>query len=93
MKLGDKIAASDDVVSREVSGEMVLLDLGSGDYFGLNPVGARIWELLEQKVLTLAELCDTIEREFDAPRDEIERDTLALAAELDRAGLILPVAD
>ena len=38
---------SPDVLFQEVSGEMVLLDLNSEQYFGLDEIGARIWSLLE----------------------------------------------
>jgi hypothetical protein len=70
--------ASDDVVAREVGGEMVLLDLASGLYFGLDPVGSRVWEKLSERAVTLADLVDAIEAEFDAPRDRIAQDLTVL---------------
>jgi len=82
MQLTDRFTVSDDVVAREVGGEMVLLDLNSGQYFGLDTVGGRIWALLSERPHDLKELCDLIEAEFDAPRDRIEADLLALAKEL-----------
>ena len=91
MQLSERFAVSTDVVAREVGGEMVLLDLTSGLYFGLDPVGTRIWELVTEETRSLAEICDTIEAEFDAPRDVIEADMLALAAELRDRELIEPV--
>jgi hypothetical protein len=36
-----------DVVFRELEGEMVLLNLATGVYFGLDPIGTRIWELID----------------------------------------------
>ena len=36
-----------DVVFRELEGEMVLLNLATGIYFGLDSVGTRIWELID----------------------------------------------
>lgn len=88
MQMTDRFVVSDDVVAREVGGEMVLLDLNSGQYFGLDSVGGRIWELLSERAHTLAELCDLIEAEFDAPRERIEADLLALATELKAQELI-----
>ncbi len=82
MQLEDRFMVSQDVVAREVGGELVLLDLASGQYFGLDSVGGRIWELLCERPHTLAELCDCIEAEFDAPRNRIEADLMALAAQL-----------
>lgn len=88
MQLTDRFTASGEVVAREVNGEMVLLDLNSGQYFGLDPVGGRIWELLSEEPRTLAELCDYIESEFDAPRERIEADLMTLAKQLQDQELI-----
>ncbi len=79
---------SENVVSREVSGEFVLLDLESGIYFGLNPVGSRIWQLLDEKPQALSAICDIVEAEFDASRDVIEADAVSLTGELVEQGLI-----
>ena len=56
MQLSDSITVSGDVVARDVGGEQVLLDLSSGQYFGLDNVGGRIWELLSERPHTLAQL-------------------------------------
>ena len=61
MQLSDKFAVSDEVVAREVGGEMVLLDLASGQYFGLDTVGGRIWELLSERPRTLKEDAQRVE--------------------------------
>lgn len=82
---------SDDVVSRDVAGEMVLLDLASGLYFGLDPVGSRAWERLSDGPADLVQLADLIEAEFDAPRDVIERDLARLIEDLLEKQLLKPV--
>lgn len=91
MTLDQRYQVSDDVIAREVAGEMVLLDLASGLYFGLDPVGSRIWDRLSASPCSLAEVCDVIEAEFDAPRDRIEQDILALAAQFTEKNLIVAV--
>jgi hypothetical protein len=88
MQLSDRFTVSDDVVAREVGGETVLLDLSSGQYFGLDTIGGRIWELLSERPHHLSELCDQIETEFDAPRERIEADLMALAKQLQDQELI-----
>ncbi|WP_299194675.1 PqqD family peptide modification chaperone [uncultured Erythrobacter sp.] len=93
MQLSTVVTASKDVVAQEVGGEMVLLDLASGQYFGLDKVGGRIWELLTEGPLSLGDLCETIETEFDAPRVAIEADMLALATSLGEQGLIFAKVD
>ena len=43
----DRFSISDEVLSQEVNGETLLLDLEGESYFGLNEVGTRIWQLLQ----------------------------------------------
>lgn len=77
-----------DAVFRELDGEAVILDLGSGTYFGLNAVGTRIWQLIDQHgrlTAVLDELC----QEYDADRDVLERDLLALVGRLADARLVV----
>lgn len=88
MKLEDTISRSEDVVAREVGGETVLLDLEAGTYFGLNPIGGRIWQLLDNADQALAAICDTLEAEYDVARDVLEADVLALARDLESNGLV-----
>lgn len=82
MKLEDCIVASEDIVAREVGGETVLLDLEAGTYFGLNPVGGRIWKMLEGNRLRLSEMCDRLESEYAVERATLESDVLALVSDL-----------
>lgn len=89
MKLSDRVRIAQEVLARQVGEETVMLDLAKGAYFGLDPVGARMWQLLAEGK-TLAEVCDAIAEEYDAPRDAIERDLLALVDDLKAQGLIAP---
>ena len=89
LRLSDKIKIPDQVLARQIGGETVMLDLAQGTYFGLDPVGARIWQLLAEGK-TLAEVCDAMMTEYDVTRDDIERDVARLAEELADRGLISP---
>ena len=89
MKLSDKARIPDAVLARQVGEETVMLDLAKGTYFGLDPVGARIWKLLGEGK-TVAQVCDSMMSEYQVSRDDIERDVLALVEELERRGMIGP---
>ncbi len=77
----------DERLTRTVGEEVVMLDLASGTYFGLDPVGARIWELMVDG-MTLGEIRDQMLAEYEVTQEEIERDILRLAEELNGQGLI-----
>jgi hypothetical protein len=74
-------------MTRTVGEEVVVLDLATGTYFGLDPVGARMWELMAEG-RTLGEICERMLQEYEVTREELERDTLRLAEELQEQGLI-----
>src|SRR5262249_55641590 len=87
MKLTDKISVSADVVARQLGNETVLLDLASGNYFGLDPIGARLWQLLDAGK-SLAMACDVMVEEYEVSREVLERDALDLTHELAEKKLI-----
>lgn len=81
------ITISRDVLSQELAGETVLLDLASESYFGLDAVGTRIWQLLKDGV-DEAVLVDTLLDEYEVEREVLERDVADLLGRLAEAGLI-----
>jgi hypothetical protein len=78
---------SKDVLFQEVSGETVLLDLASEKYFGLDPVGTRVWQLLNDGQ-GFAAMVDVLLEEYDVERARLEADVRDLLGALLEAGLI-----
>lgn len=87
MSLDQRVRVSDDVVSRELEGETVLLNLASGMYFGLDAVGTRIWQLLEAQH-TLQVVFEKMLEEFDVEEATLRHDLLALVERLSTCGLV-----
>jgi hypothetical protein len=87
MDAATRLVAARDQVSVEVDGEAVILGLADGVYYGLDPVGARVWGMLEQP-RTVAELRDAVVAEWEVDAPTAERDLLELLAELAARGLV-----
>ena len=87
MTPSSKITISPNVVSRAVGDETVILDLESGTYFGLDSIGARVWQMMEEGK-TLSEICDVMVDEYDVSRETLEQDAVRLASELTAKRLI-----
>jgi hypothetical protein len=81
MNLTDKAIIPAQVMARQVGDETVILDLAGGTYYGLDPVGARIWQLMGEGK-PLGEICDTMLDEYDVSRDALQHDVLELAGKL-----------
>lgn len=76
-----------DVLSQEVSGETVLLDLKGECYFGLDNVGTRVLQLLKEHG-DLKKVHDTMLKEYDVEEDQLEKDLHELVLKLVEAGLV-----
>jgi hypothetical protein len=81
MNLQNKVTIPAQVMASQPDDELVILDLASNSYFGLNPVGATIWHFLSEGK-TLAETCHAMVNKYDVAPDEIERDVVQLTNEL-----------
>ena len=81
------VVAARDQVSCDLAGEVAILDMKSGIYYGLNALGARIWNLVQEPKI-VSELCEIILEEYDVEADRCEHDILALLQELTAKGLV-----
>lgn len=80
------IQLSDDALFQEIGGEAVILDLASAAYFGLEQVGVRLWQLLQEDP-SLERALGRLETEFEVEPERLREDVSVLVAELIEAGL------
>ena len=87
MNLDVNLTIPQEVMAREVGDETVILDLANGTYYGLDPVGARIWQLMAEGQ-SLMQVCEVMLAEYEVTREDIERDVLALVQTLTERQLV-----
>ncbi len=63
------VARNRGIVANMVGDEVVMMDMESGKYFGVNKTGSYIWQLLEQPT-TLGELCDRLVADFGISKEQ-----------------------
>src|SRR2546422_6218136 len=85
--LGSLVVAAQRQVSSDLLGEAAILQLDSGVYYTLNPVGARVWTLVQQPV-RVAALRDTLVAEYDVEPERLEADLFDLLTKLAAERLI-----
>lgn len=83
-----RLMAARDQVSCELDGQAVILGLGDGVYYGLNPVGATVWALLEREPHTVAQLRDAVTGQFQVDAPTAEADLLQLMRDMLARGLV-----
>lgn len=81
-----RLTISREVLSQVVANEAVLLDMRTEKYFGLNPVGLRVWEML-QETSDLRAIRDRLLSEYHVAAEDLDRDLEALFDHLVAAGL------
>lgn len=79
------------VLAQKVGDEVVLLNLESGEYFGLNEAGARIWSLL-QEGNDIAGVQRTLASDYDVPMERLNEDMERFLDTLQSKGLVKLVA-
>lgn len=87
LALMSRARPGEDVVFRDLEGEIVLLNLKTGIYFGLNPMGTRIWHLLRAHE-SLQKVLDSLVEEYEVTKAQCEEDLLSFVAVLREKGLI-----
>jgi len=86
LTLDDCVQIPESVVSRELDGETVILNLESTVYFGLDAVGTRIWTLIQQHG-SLHQVFDKLQAEFPVDPGILQKDLLDLTNRFCEKGL------
>lgn len=96
VNLSNVYIPSEDVVARDIQGELIIIPIASGigdledEIFTLNETGRLIWEKLDGKK-TLKEIFGELNIDFQAPPGEIEKDIVGLAEELLKRRMLVEV--
>ena len=83
-----RVRIPESVLSRELDGELVVLNLSGGTYFSLDPVGTRIWQLIQTCNGRLEEVLRRLLEEFAVDEQSARADLLALVASLEKNALV-----
>lgn len=85
--LSSKVRPIRELVSSKVGDELVILNLKSGIYFGLNPTGRLVWENLTSEY-PLTAVRDLMVKEYDVHLETCERDVVAVVQHMAEQGLV-----
>ncbi|HEY9190788.1 MAG TPA: PqqD family protein [Sulfurovum sp.] len=87
MDLNQKIIFADTVFAQEVDDEMVILDMESENYFGLDEVGTSIWQAMQEHG-TLQDVFDALLEQYDVEPEILEKDLSDFVEKLLESGLV-----
>jgi len=87
MDLSQKVIFAETVFAQEVDGEMVLLDMESENYFGLDEVGTVMWQAMQEKE-TLKDVLEALLEQYEVEAEMLENDLSNFVGKLVESGLV-----
>jgi len=78
----------EEIVASDIDGETVMMSIENGEYYGLDDIGSRIWELIEKPV-KVSNLIDTLLERFDVDRGTCEKDVLKFLNDLNGDNILV----
>jgi hypothetical protein len=87
VSMTSSVMAAKGQVSSDLGGEVAILNLEAGTYYGLDSVGARVWSLIQEPI-TVEEIRTNLVSEYDVDPDQCERDLITLLQRLADEGLV-----
>ena len=91
LALTQKVALAEDVLIQELSGESVLLNLETEQYFGLDEVGSRMLSVLND-MESIQAASAILQAEYDVDPDKLQKDLLELIQKCAEHGLVKVIA-
>jgi len=83
-----RVVLSENVFAQEIDGEMVLLDMNSENYFGLDEVGTVIWQAIEAEKGDLQKVLEVLLEQYDAGEEVLKKDLFDFIDRLVENGLV-----
>jgi hypothetical protein len=76
------------IIASRMDDEVVMMNMERGNYYGLNPVAAEIWEMLEtpQSIKTI---CDQLMESFEVDQAQCYSEVITYVEKLQTEGLII----
>jgi hypothetical protein len=87
LQLDTIVTRADGVVTSNLDGEVVMMSIDRGKYYGLDAIASQIWELLETPC-SIRALCDQLLPQYDVGRQQGEVDVLGFCQQAREQGII-----
>lgn len=82
LSLTTKISRNPEVAFTQIDDDLVMMGPKDNLFYGVNSIGTKIWSLLEFKVLSLNEICECIQHEYEVTEAQCIDDTMHFITDL-----------
>ena len=87
LQLDSIVARSQELVASNLDGEVVMMSIENGKYYGLDAIASQIWTLLENPS-SIRALCDQLLPQYNVEREQGEQDVLAFCQQAQEQNII-----
>ena len=92
LSMGSQIRIPESIAEQDVQGELLLLNSATGACVSLDPMGTRMWQLLQEHH-ALHKVLDLLLHEYEVTEAQCEQDLLGFVAEMLEDGFLETVAE
>lgn len=85
--LETKVARNINIATNKIDDEVIMMSLEKGNYYSVNSIGTRIWNIIEQEK-NVKEICDTLLQEYDIDKEHCEKAVIAFLEKMKTADLL-----
>lgn len=85
--LSTRLSRIPELIATEMDGDLVMMSIEKGQYYGIGGIGSRVWTLLETP-MSIAELARVIQQEYEIDAATCQADLLTFAQKLLEHGLV-----
>ena len=83
----DVVCQARDLVTSDIDGEIVMMSVENGKYYGMDTIGTDIWQMMENPV-KISDLIDTLVEKYDVDKSTCKSDVLLFLKDLNEDGII-----
>ena len=87
ISIEDIVGWADNIIASDIDDEKVMMCIEKGKYYKLDPVGTRVWDMMEMPV-KVSDLINALLTKYDIDRETCEHDVLAFLEELHEGGIL-----
>ncbi len=81
------IVKNTEILNTQLDDEYVLMSIEKSNYYGIDSIGSRIWQLLENEI-SVKEICEKLTSEYDVEFDNCVKDVISFLDELNNENII-----
>ena len=87
VNLDSVVSKNEEIDDTDLDGEKVMMNLDKGQYFMMNEVGSRIWEIISEPI-NVRRIIDTLRSEYEVDEETCKDTVVEFLGRLNNADLI-----